>query len=164
GNWSFSGQYPGVLIQSAIGQGRILLSPAQVARAYAGLATGSLPRLHIVASVGDSRTVPSRQHLGIDPTALRQVQDALLAVPRAGGSAQDTDLERWGIGCKTGTAQISSTRQIYNAWMAGFAPARGKRPPIAFAIVVLRSEHGGAMACGSRLEEFFQAFYDKSGQ
>jgi cell division protein FtsI/penicillin-binding protein 2 len=164
GNWSFRGQYPGVLIQSAIGQGRILLSPAQVARAYAGLATGRLPSLRVVARIGDTPTVPSHEDLGLDAAELRRVQDALRAVPRAGGSAEDTDLERWGVACKTGTAQISSTRRIYNAWMAGFAPARGSRPPIAFAIVVLRSELGGAAACGSRLEQFLEHFYTEGGQ
>ena len=161
GRWRFDdAKYKGTLIAAAIGQGTVVVSPAQIARAYAGLATGHLPELHLVAG----RSV-TRHALPFDRRWLDQVRGALLQVPRAGGSAPDSGLDRWGMACKTGTAQRSKSRASrdtkprYNAWMAGFAPAQSGRPPIAFAMVVLRSHHGGAKTCGRRLAEFFRYFY-----
>ncbi|MHC4549004.1 MAG: penicillin-binding transpeptidase domain-containing protein [Planctomycetota bacterium] len=147
-------------IMCAIGQSRIRLSPAQIARAYAGLATGFLPRLHLVAQVGDVATVPRREPLGVAEAALAPVRAALREVPRR-GTARGYRLERWGIACKTGTAQ---RKQGYNAWLAGFAPARKPRPAIAFAMVVLDTPLHGAEACGPRLEEFFRYFYEEASQ
>ena len=167
GRWNFEGErYRGVLIASAIGQGKVLLSPAQMARAYAGLATGFLPRLHLVGSVGGARTRVERTPLGLEEERLREIRRSLRAVARPGGSASRCGLDRYGIACKTGTAQLVSRRgaNLYNAWMAGFAPARGRRPAIAFSMVILRSPHGGAEACGRRLEEFFAWFYDRGGE
>ena len=88
---------------------------------------------------------------------LERVRAALREVPRAGGSAPDCGLGRFQIACKTGTAQRGSN--VYNAWMAGFARARAGRPPVAFAMAILRSQFGGAHACGPRLEEFFDWYY-----
>jgi len=167
GRWRFSGErHHGVLIASAIGQGKVLLSPAQMARAYAGLATGFLPRLHLVERVGGRRTRVERTPLQIPAERLEGVRRALRAVAQEGGSASRFGLKRYDMACKTGTAQLVSRRgsDLYNAWMAGFAPARGRRPAIAFAMVILRSPRGGADACGRRLEEFFGWFFEGAGE
>ena len=68
------------LIAAAIGQGPIVLTPAQIARAYAGLATGRLPTLFIVRRVGDSVTKPRRQSLPATPASLAVVRAALREV------------------------------------------------------------------------------------
>ncbi|MFQ5845517.1 MAG: hypothetical protein ACE5JG_11080, partial [Planctomycetota bacterium] len=70
-------------------------------------------------------------------------------------------LRRWGIACKTGTAKLGRGR-VYHAWMAGFAPHRDGRPPIAFAMAVLDTPESGARECGPRLRRFFSAFYDEA--
>lgn len=142
-------------ILCSIGQGHIQVSPAQMARAYAGLATGALPRLRLVAQVGDRPTAVSLEPLGVSGAVLEPVRAALRAVPRR-GTARGYGLERWRIACKTGTAERKSSN---NAWMAGFAPAQAGRPPIAFAMVVLQTPLHGAHACGPRLAEFFRYFY-----
>jgi cell division protein FtsI/penicillin-binding protein 2 len=150
-------------VASAIGQGPVALSPAQVARAYAGLATGRLPRLHLVARVGDRLTAPRYESLGIRDALLEPVRNALREVPRT-GTGRGYGLEPWSIACKTGTAQVSVERSLNNAWMAGFAPAQRGRPSIAFAMVVLRTPFGGGHECGPRLAEYFRYFYSEKAQ
>lgn len=144
----------------AIGQGEVRLSPAQVARAYAALATGSLPRLRLVAEVGGRPVPPQRTPLGIDESVLRLVREALLDVPRHGTGAGH-GLERWPISLKTGTAQLGGTLQ--NAWLAGFLPAHRGRPAIAFAIVIFDTELNAAQACAPSLAEFLRGFYGEGG-
>jgi penicillin-binding protein 2 len=142
-------------ILCAIGQGQIQVSPAQMARAYAGLATGALPQLHLVADVGGRPVVVRRASLGISTAVLEPIRVALCEVPRR-GTARGHGLERWRIACKTGTAERKGGN---NAWMAGFAPAQAHRPAIAFAMVVLQTHRHGSDACGPRLAEFFCTFY-----
>jgi len=132
-----------------------------MARAYAALATGYLPRLHLVAQVGSRPVEVVREPVDVPPWVLAALRDALRDVPRR-GTAAGHGLERWDVACKTGTAQVAGERD-HNAWMAGFAPARLGRPAIAFAMVVLDTPlHGGA-ACGPRLHEFFRRFYGDDG-
>ncbi len=147
-------------VSMAIGQGRVRLSPAQVARAYAGLFTGALPRLHLAAEVGGRPVPPERTPLGIDERALRFVRDALGDVARR-GTAAGYGLERWPVALKTGTAQLGGTLQ--NAWLAGYVPAHAGRPAIAFAMVVFDTELNGAEACAPRLAEFLRGFYGEGG-
>ncbi|MHC4819820.1 MAG: penicillin-binding transpeptidase domain-containing protein, partial [Planctomycetota bacterium] len=142
-------------ILCAIGQGQIQVSPAQMARAYAGLATGALPQLHVVARVGDRPVAVARAPLGVSFAVLEPIRVALRDVPRR-GTAAGYGLEKWRIACKTGTAE---RRGSNNAWMAGFAPAQAHRPAIAFAMVVLQTRGHGADDCGPRLAEFFRYFY-----
>jgi cell division protein FtsI/penicillin-binding protein 2 len=145
----------------AIGQGKVRLSPAQVARAYAGIATGALPRLRLVAEVGGRPVPPQRTPLGIDESHLRLVREALLEVPTH-GTAAGHGLERWPISVKTGTAQLGGALQ--NAWLAGFLPAHRGRPAIAFAIVIFDTELNAAQACAPALAEFLRGFYGEGGQ
>jgi len=143
-------------VTMAIGQGRVRLSPAQVARAYAGLFTGALPTVHLVAEVGGRPVSPRRTPLGIDERALRFVRDALADVART-GTAAGFGLERWPAALKTGTAQLGG--KLQNAWLAGYLPAHAGRPAFAFAMVVFDTELNGADACAPRLAEFLRGFY-----
>ena len=147
-------------ILCAIGQGQVQVSPAQMARAYAGLATGALPQLHLVAEVGDRPVVARPTPLGVPAAVLEPIRAALREVPRR-GTAGGHGLEKWRIACKTGTAE---RRDSNNAWMAGFAPAQAHRPAVAFAMVVLQTPLHGSDACGGRLAEFFRYFYAEAAE
>ena len=147
-------------ILCSIGQGQIQVSPAQMARAYAGLATGALPQLHLVARVGDRPAVVRSSPLGVPTSVLEPIRAALRRVPRT-GTARGYGLERWRIACKTGTAE---RKRSNNAWMAGFAPAQAHRPAIAFAMVVLQTRGHGADECGPKLAEFFQGFFAEAAE
>lgn len=142
-------------LPSAIGQGDVKLTATQVARAYAALATGRLPSLHLSAGAG----APAPRPLDLDPAHLALVREYLRGVAHEGGTASGYGLDRWGTVCKTGTAQIGPHGDLHNAWLAGFVPARGGRPTIAFAMVVLRTTDHGSSACGPRLRDFLLGFY-----
>jgi len=152
----------GSFIGAAIGQGVVEVSPAQVARAYAGLLTGRVPRLHVVARIGGRAAPISSEPVAADDAALRAIREGLYDVPKPGNSGAGHGLAAWGIACKTGTAQIS--RSSHNAWMAGFAKARGDRPDIAFAMVLLDTSLSGSEACGPRLRRFFEGFYGRGAE
>lgn len=160
--FDFEGAHVHELIGAAIGQGRMLLTPAQVARAYAGLATGRLPALYVVASAGHRVTAPRHEDLGLPEALLEPIREGLRDVARPGGTAARFGLARWGIACKTGTAEKRTERIIYNSWMAGFLPAQHGRPPVAFAMVILDTTVGGGDECGPRLARFLQQFYGES--
>jgi cell division protein FtsI/penicillin-binding protein 2 len=163
GDWHFGGvQKIAQLVASAIGQGEVTLTPPQVARAYAGLATGYLPRLHLVKRMGERETTVERTSLDLDPALMKVIRQSLREVVQPGGTAFGFRLDQHGISAKTGTAQTGRHRRhipIHNGWMAGYAPARIGRPPIAFAMVVLETPGSGAEACGPKLANFFQRFY-----
>jgi len=166
GNFSFhtgTGWYE--YVASAIGQGRLLVTPVQVARAYAGLATGALPEVHLVAAAGPRSTVVRRTPVDVSPAHLAAVRAALREVP-VHGTAHDLGLARFDLSCKTGTAQVRAGVRDprYNSWLAGYAPARAGRPPISFALVVLNARRGAREECGPRLVEFLDAFYAESGE
>ncbi len=161
-SFAFDGARTADLIGAAIGQGRMLLTPAQVARAYAGLATGRLPALHVVARAGHRPTAPRTEEVGLPAALLEPIREGLRDVARPGGTAARFGLSRWGIACKTGTAQKRTDRIIYNSWMAGFLPAQQGRPPIAFAMVILDTTEGGGDECGPRIARFLQQFYGES--
>ncbi|MHC4940556.1 MAG: penicillin-binding transpeptidase domain-containing protein, partial [Planctomycetota bacterium] len=94
----------GSLLQHGIGQGYINCTPAQVARAYAGLMTGRLPKLHIVARRGTRKTRPEHTRIGIPPPLLEQVREALRATNDSRTLA-GAGLDRYPLALKTGTAQ-----------------------------------------------------------
>ena len=151
------------VVASSIGQGALECSPAQMARAYAALATGRLPRLHLVAQVGSRPTAVERTPVGVSEPLLARLRDALREVPRT-GTAAGFGLEQWDVACKTGTAQKGrGANRTHNAWMAGFAPPRHGRPRIAFAMVVLDTPLHGGEVCAPRLREFFRQFYSAEG-
>jgi cell division protein FtsI/penicillin-binding protein 2 len=121
----------------------------QVARAYAGLATGELPRMRLVRRVGDLEVPSERLDLGISSEHLATIHEALGAVVRKYGSAQDAWLTPDRIGfklaAKTGSADYREGAvppsgvpwapiEDYNekgmrkhTWLAGWFPAEEPR-------------------------------------
>ncbi len=124
-------------------------TPAQVARALCGLATGVLPELRLVGSIG-GREVPARgRALAIEAEALGFVRAALVGVVEdPHGSAHGKGLDERTLGfrlaAKTGSADIGPIRehpqlsaadradkeagkQRKHAWIGGWFPAERPR-------------------------------------
>ena len=141
--------YPGETISVSIGQGLLAVTPVQLANAMSGVATGKLPKPHLV--LGDA-TEPV--DLDLSPEVLRIVRNALEeAVAR--GTGRRAALEDVVVAGKTGTAQVYKSSagidadelpkdERDHAWFVGYAPAED--PRIAFAVVVERGGHGGTSA------------------
>lgn len=107
-------------------------TPLQVARAYAGLATGALPRLSFIRDEGATSPTP----LSISPEHLAAVQAALKEVARTGSAKLLKDLD---LAVKTGSADYakmtpevlaqlkvpvgSEPARRKHTWVAGWTPA-----------------------------------------
>ncbi|MFT5197367.1 MAG: cell division protein FtsI/penicillin-binding protein 2 [Planctomycetota bacterium] len=94
----------------ANGLTHVTVTPMQMARAYAGLATGVLPTIRVVQSIGGREWASEGQSLPIDAVNLGIVRRAMDQVANVdGGSAfekglSETDLDGMRFVCKTGSA------------------------------------------------------------
>lgn len=150
-----AGQYPdptwrGNDIQRrSIGYG-IDANVLQIARAYAGLATGRLPELSLV--VRDPQMI-APEDIDVHPDDLRRVQDGLRYCVERGTGRR---LELQGVFAKTGTAEVNTKTGANNAWFAGYVVENG--PKMAFAGVLYRVPSGrhGATAAGPMIKHFLE--------
>jgi cell division protein FtsI/penicillin-binding protein 2 len=137
-----------------IGQGQ-LVTPMQMASAYAAIANGGILRPpHIVQSVGGRRRPVPAGHRVISAAtaaALRQMLEGVLA---PGGTASEVAIPGYALAGKTGTASKIDpatgeySKTAYVASFLGFAPASD--PKLLCAVVVdepqSRSIYGGTVA------------------
>ncbi len=137
-----------------IGQGQ-LVTPMQMASAYAAIANGGILRPpHIVQSVGGRRRPVPAGHRVISAAtaaALRQMLEGVLA---PGGTASEVSIPGYALAGKTGTASKIDpatgeySKTAYVASFLGFAPASD--PKLLCAVVVdepqSRSIYGGTVA------------------
>ena len=144
---------PGRLLPSrSIGYG-VEAAPLMIARAYAALATGSLPTLGL--RLGEARP----------PVPLGDIGSSLAIVRRGlkecvqGGTARKLDrLKELRVHGKTGTAEVTSSGQN-NGWFAGYLPWSGRDGiQLSFCAVVYRIPNGehGADAAGQLVVDFLQ--------
>lgn len=142
----------GVLLNNAIGQGEILVTPLQMALLAARIAAdGHVPSPTFV--LGESPVSPGVElpfdadHLAWIRRALRQVVDV-----GTGGAAR---LAGVAVAGKTGTAQ--NPHGDDHAWFMCYAPAEA--PEVAMAVVLENAGHGGAEAApvaGDWLHRYFE--------
>jgi len=166
--------YPGETLPVSIGQGAVLATPLQVARAMAALVNGGKllkPRIvsKVVASDGrvleqNSGTAPVVRVLDIDPAILAEIKRGMVGVvedKRGTGKRASLPKEsRIGVGGKTGTAQVASRESGLNsedhAWFAGFAPT--DNPQVVVVALVENGGHGGEVAAPVTRAVFKQFF------
>jgi penicillin-binding protein 2 len=140
----------GLLLNLAIGQGEILVTPLQIAVFMGALANGgTLYRPHLVREIGsaEGKITPVRPEvigrLPISAANLKVLRQSLRAVVHGymgtGRLARVPGMEAAG---KTGTAQNPHGED--HAWFAGYAPIED--PLIAVAVLVEHGGHGGDIA------------------
>jgi penicillin-binding protein 2 len=156
--------YPSETISLAIGQGPLLMTPLQVARAVSGLIEGGrLPTPHLFLASQDPKTgvrlrydSPPRKSLALDPRRLALVKDGMWAVMNEpGGTAFGSRIPGLEAGGKTGTVQVVGRNAVLragvdrsriedHAWFTAFAPVTD--PKIVVVVFVEHGGHGGAAA------------------
>jgi penicillin-binding protein 2 len=156
--------YPSETISVAIGQGPLLVTSMQVARALSGLLEGGrLPTPHLFYSSQDPVTKEQlrykaefHQGIEISPEKLAIVKDGMWAVVNEpGGTAYGSRVANFEMGGKTGTAQVvgRETRERTNAtgkdldthaWFAGFGPVN--KPEMVVVVFVENGGHGNLAA------------------
>jgi len=136
----------GMMLNLAIGQGEVLVTPIQLALVAAEVANGGRAiRPHVVKEVrGESEFAPERPtHAGVtaDPAAWAAVQTAMEKVVSEGtGTAARLFGVR--VAGKTGTSQNPHGKD--HALFICYAPADS--PRVALAVVAENGGHGGSVA------------------
>ena len=150
--------YPSETISVAIGQGPLLVTSMQVARALSGIAEdGRLPTPHLFYSSQDPRTgeqlrykAEFREAMHLPKEKLDIVKNGMWAVVNEpGGTAYGSRANGVEMGGKTGTVQVvgrestiragaDRARLQDHAWFAGFGPVDDPQM-----VVVVFVEHGG---------------------
>lgn len=164
--------YKGDTLNTVIGQGNLLVTPIQIARYTALLATGKLPTPHLAIKVGDKETgFPVRDILTkYEKSNLPLIRKAMYEVcndPR--GTASKHITTKVTIAGKTGTAQVSGLSQKEksrikeedleyfkrsHAWLTTFGPF--ENPKYVVTVLVEHGGHGGSAA-----GEIVSKIYDK---
>jgi penicillin-binding protein 2 len=154
----------------AVGQGDVLVTPLQLARAYAAIANGGklvTPRIGRAIIRPDGTLVreidPAKtRRLPVDGKVLSYLRSALSDVPKRGtaaGAFAGFDLNKVPVAGKTGTAEVFGKDDT--SWFASFAPANNPR----FAVVVMVTQAGqGAMFAAPAVREIYEAIYGLAPQ
>ncbi len=132
----------GDAMNTAIGQGRTLVTPLQVAGAYAAIANGGTL---VTPHIGSLQEAPSRGSVDATPAALTYVREALAdttVTGTASGAFAGFPLTEYPVAAKTGTAEVAGKQST--SWFASFAPADDPKY-----VVVVNVDQGGLGAATS---------------
>ncbi len=153
--WGAGRWRKGLLLNLAIGQGELLVTPLQLALVAAEVANGGRPvRPHLVAGGSDWAPRPLQPGLELDAADWRVARTAMERVVSegTGGAARIPGVPMAG---KTGTSQNPHGND--HALFMCYAPA--DQPRVALAIVVENGGHGGSAAApraGAALGAYFR--------
>ncbi len=156
--------YAGETISVSIGQGAVTVTPVQLARMIAAVASGGdLVQPHFLKSLATKT-----DHFPLAEDTVEQVTQGMYGVVNEGGTGAALKLANIEFSGKSGTAQLMSYTagakmghkgKETNGWFVGYAPRRN--PEIVVAAVVQGStEHGGSTA-GPVVRDIVKAYYDK---
>jgi penicillin-binding protein 2 len=170
----------GETVSASIGQGFNLVTPMQLAVAYAAIANGGklfTPRILLALenTEGNFEPAPESQQLGtvpVSPQHLARVTRALVGVVyEKGGTGARARVEGVRVAGKTGTGQVVNLKVTEgledseipfkyrdHGWFAAFAPAEA--PEI---VVIALSEHGGhgGSAAGPIVQAVLARYFEK---
>ena len=168
-------------VQLGIGQGDVLVTPLQMTRFYALIANGGkLVRPHVVKQVEQPRTEgddavvvrpfkpPAPKDIGLDPTALKVLQEGLYDATHASYGTATSVFGTFpvGIAGKTGTAEKYVELPGYQglrdqSWWCGYGPY--DRPELVVCALIENGGHGGEAAAPTALKVFESYFDVKPG-
>ncbi len=168
--------YPGETISVSIGQGPVLVTPMQLARALSGLLEGGrLPTPHLFLTSQDPQTgkrlrysAEPKAGISLSPEKAAIVKSGMWAVlNEPGGTAFGSRVPGLEAGGKTGTAQVIGRESTIrggaerkkledHAWFAGFAPLED--PQIVVVVFVENGGHGSSAAAPLARQLFSRRF------
>jgi penicillin-binding protein 2 len=161
----------GETVNISIGQGRLLVTPMQVARMMAAVANGGIlwqPRLvqrverpdGTIAYAGASKMTGQ---VDLSPAVWAFLRSALAGVVNEGGTGGGARLPGILVAGKTGTAQSiaksDASKGQDHAWFASFAPADD--PQAVVVVLVERGGKGGQVAAPIARQIYQALFLDK---
>jgi cell division protein FtsI/penicillin-binding protein 2 len=146
---SFDGSVPqpsdeADLAATAIGQGRVLMSPLSMAMVAAAADSGTVRSPQLVVGESGTAAAPTSQLPSDVVSDLHQMMASVVASGTAAGQGLPA-----GTYAKTGTAQYGSTSPLKtDAWLMGF------KGNVAFACLVVNSSGNGGPTCGPIVARF----------
>jgi penicillin-binding protein 2 len=163
--WRYNG---GDAVNFAIGQGDVLVTPLQLARAYAALANGGTlyaPRVaKALLSADGTRVTPIpplvQGKLPVAPAVLAYIRSALTGVTQPGGTANlaYAGFPKGLVAGKTGTSEVNDKSPT--AWFASFAPASAPK----YVVVAMITEGGqGGQHAAPITREIYDGIFGLDG-
>jgi penicillin-binding protein 2 len=156
--------YAGETISVAIGQGSVTVTPIQLVRMIAAVATGGdLLQPHLLKNFS-----AKADRFPLAEDTVEQVTQGMYGVINEGGTGASLKLQNIEFSGKSGTAQLMSydagsrlgkKGKETNGWFVGYAPRRNPEIVVA-AVIQGSSEHGGTTA-GPVVRDIVKAYYDK---
>lgn len=141
----------GNLANFAFGQGELLMTPVQMAKAYHVLATGNYIVPRLIYGFADSHGIVTEKGTGTPQKILSsetvQIMRKMLFSVTVEGNAQNAKSEMVALAGKTGTAQsgiYENGEEICRTWFAGFFPANN---PHYIVVVMNEKGEGGNTDC-----------------
>ncbi len=158
--------YAGETISVAIGQGSVTVTPIQMARMIATVASGgTLVQPHLLKNLASVKV----DHFPIAEDAVEQVTQGMYGViNEGGGTGYSLRLQNVEFSGKSGTAQLMSYEagakmgkkgKNTNGWFVGYEPRRN--PEIVVAAVVQDTDLHGGTTAGPVVRDLVKAYYDK---
>jgi penicillin-binding protein 2 len=170
--------YPGETISVAIGQGRISVTPLQLAKAIGILATGETFSLRLTRDAGlQVRASGDRITLAAQEANFTAIREAMWSSVNEWGTGRGARVAGFEVCGKTGTAQTIGketeatlaeevrVKYVPNAWFTGFAPRHD--PEIVVAVIIQRGGSGGSSAApvaGKIFSRYYQKYRQESDQ
>ena len=170
---AYPGQWTvGDNVNLAVGQGDVLVTPLQLAVAYAAIANdGNIVRPHIGLAVenaiGDkvlqNIDPPPSSHININPTYLDTIRQGLRDAAASPGGTSYAVMGNFPkqVYGKTGTAQHNG--QTDQAWYACYVPATATSKPIVVVVTVEKGGFGAVAAAPVARQILSQWFFGKPG-
>lgn len=170
--WRFN---PGLQLILDIGQGSVLVTPLQLAVAYAAIANGGTvfkPRVgkFIVSPSGEvvkKIVAPVRGKLKIDPAQLDYIRDALYQVPKTGTAASAFYGFPHGqvkVGGKTGTAELGLDRAYTSAWFASYAGLAKDREARFVTVIMVNKGGVGGVVAAPAVRQVWESIFGLGGK
>ncbi|MBP9855783.1 MAG: hypothetical protein KBC48_00535 [Candidatus Pacebacteria bacterium] len=131
---------------TSIGQYGFLVTPIQVVRAVAGLASGKLVEPTLFKA--DVETKPAVKKLNFNAGNLQVVHEGMRRAVQE-GTAVGLNVGTVEIAAKTGTAELGVSKEEVNSWVMGFWPYQ--QPKYAFAIVMERGHKSNLVGAVSAM-------------
>lgn len=138
---------------TVIGQYGFQVTPLQLVRATAAIASGGYFIRPTILASSDTPAPPETNKLTLNPDAFRVVREGMrLAV--TSGTAQGLSLPAVQIAAKTGTAEVGVLKEHTNMLATGFFPY--ERPRYAFAAVMENGRHGELIGAVFVMRQLFE--------
>ncbi len=159
----------GDVYNMSIGQGKLLVTPIQMARMIAAIANGGwLVRPHILRKITDPNGQPLQpdhpashyreEKVPMSDERLRRLRSAYRRVVTEGTISYTKEKEfltQAGVAGKTGTAQTAD-KDVNHGWFAGYAPYDD--PKLVFVILAEKVPGHGGETCAPILRVFLEEY------